>query len=97
MVAATAERVKLMSEWRKALGTRTAGLLGNPAEVNGADVGPALSIGHSLVHKRNQQQSNHNQDHPHNRPNNQTGHIGKGAGSMIAYYHYLSGYPQDYR
>jgi hypothetical protein len=59
--------------------------------------GPALSIGHSRVHKKEQQQSDRNQDHPHNRPNNQTGHIGKGVGSMIAYYEYLSGYAQDYR
>jgi hypothetical protein len=58
---------------------------------------PALSIGHSRVHKKNQQQSNHNQDHPHNRPNNQTGHISKGVGSMTAYYGYLGGYPKDYR
>jgi hypothetical protein len=57
----------------------------------------ALSIGHSRVHKKTQQQSDHNQDHPHNRSNNQTGHIGKGVGAMIAYYEYLSGYPQDYR
>src|SRR5215469_10476834 len=34
---------------------------------------------------------------PHNRPNNQTGHISKGVGAMTAYYGYLSGYPQDYR
>jgi hypothetical protein len=58
---------------------------------------PALSIGHSDVHKKNQQQSDHNQDHPHNRPNNQTGHISKGVGAVNAYYGYLSGYPQDYR
>jgi hypothetical protein len=58
---------------------------------------PALSIGYSCVHKKEQQQSDHNQDHPHVRPNNQTGHIGKGVGSMIAYYEYLRGYAQDYR
>jgi hypothetical protein len=38
------------------------------------------------VHKNEQQQGDHNQDHPHNRPNNQTGHIDKGVVSMTAYY-----------
>jgi hypothetical protein len=56
-----------------------------------------LSIGHSRVHKKEQQQSDHNQDNPHNRPNNQTGDISKGVSSMIAYYEYLRGYAQDYR
>jgi len=61
------------------------------------EASPALSIRHSRVHKKEQQQSDDNQDHPHNRPNNQTGHISKGVGSMIAYYEYLRGYAQDNR
>jgi hypothetical protein len=47
--------------------------------------------------KKNSSKSDHNQDHPHNRSNNQTGHIRKGVGSMIAYYEHLRAYAQDYR
>jgi hypothetical protein len=56
-----------------------------------------LSTGRSCIHKKEQQQGDQNQDHPDNRPNNQTGHISKRVGSMIAYYEQLSGDAQDYR
>jgi hypothetical protein len=57
----------------------------------------ALSIRHSRIHKKEQQQSDHNQDHPHNGPNNQTGHISKGVSSMIGYYEYFRAYAQNNR